>query len=172
MAELKISQFCSLSTSPSWHVWLYNYDIELYNKYMAKLRESKGCSYNRQLMIQTLEDIKRIGGYSVLYDFIKSNYPYMVVDDYKLSLNEDKNNVIFPGYRPNILTYPKRIIFSGEKEDLVNRINHFVRDKLKHDHIIIGNQGYVEYLDVSDKHIVDKIPMNNWLIANYRKNNI
>lgn len=172
MAELKISLFCSLATSPSWHTWLYNYNESIYNNYMAKLHESKGCNFNRELMVETLDIISNNGGYEQLLDFIRINYPYMVIDDYVHSPRNVIRDEVFPDYVPDLLTYPRRIVFVGEPDELNIRIQKFTFDKIRYDSIIVGNKGYVEYLTQTDAAIIDQIPMSNWLIAGYRKNKV
>lgn len=173
MAELKISQFCSLATSPSWHTWLYHYDTNIYNNYIVKLRESRGCTYNRQLMMDTLDLISDKGGYEQILDYIRSNYPYMVVDDeYRAKTRTTIADEIFPYYKANILTFPRRVILDGQPDDLAKRIQAFTFDKLKHDSIIVGNRGYVEYLTKDDVKIAEQLPLSSWLIAHYRKNKV
>lgn len=172
MAELKISQFCSLATAPAWQTWLYNHNESLFNNYLTKLHESKGCNYNRELMVETLDKISQSGGYAQLLDFISTNYPYMVVEEYKSKSDKPIADAIFPDYIPNVLTYPRRVVFSGDPEELSKRIKKFTVDKLKHDSIIVDNRGYVEYLTEDDIGLIDQIPTHNWLIASYRKNNV
>lgn len=139
---------------------------------MAKLRESRGCNYNRQLMVDTLDLISKNGGYEQILDYVRVNYPYMVVDEYRKQSGKTQTDNIFPGYVAGILTYPRRVIFEGQPDDLFKRIQAFIYDKLKHDYIIVGNKGYVEYLNKGDAQIVDQLPLTSWLIATYRKNKL
>jgi hypothetical protein len=123
-------------------------------------------------MTLTLDKVKQSGGYELLIDFINVNYPYMIIGDGLGKRATSGDDIIFPEYVANVLTYPRRIIFEGEPDQLSIRIQRFTHDKIKHDSIIIGHKGYVEYLVGQDINIADKIPLNNWLIASYRKNNI
>ncbi len=166
--KIVASKFCSLSTSPSWQAWLFNYDAKLYKIFITKLRAARGCNQNSDVMIETLKEIDSAGGTAKLLEFLRSHYPHMlVIDDRSKQTHSDVN--IFPYYNPNILTYPRRQIFSGD--DVEFQVKEFLINKISSDYVIINGKAYVEYLESSDIHVKDKVPLNNWLIAQWRTNN-
>jgi hypothetical protein len=172
--NLKVEKFCSLVDSPSWQAWLWKFDHNLYNKFMAGLRASKNCTQNSELMIIILNMIQDVhGGSEKLFEFITSNYPHMLAGEDSQPLRvETPQNVsgdnIFPNYVPGVLTYPRRIILVGNGQSLKKRVNSFVLDKIKHDTLIVGDKAYIEYLTAADSNILAHLPMKNWLIAAYR----
>lgn len=169
--KIKVDQFCSLATSPSWQAWLYKYDASLYREFIAKLQESRGCSQNRLIMTELLSKISSDpNGNAVLQDFINKNYPHMIENDdgspVRIKRDDTKaNEKVFVYYKPNALTYPRRIIF---RDDPRKQIAEFILDKYKYDSIIVDGVGYVEYLTREDIAIADKIPNSNWQIVAYR----
>lgn len=165
--KIKTDQFCGLATSPSFQSWLYYHDVELYRKFMSDLRLSKGCSHNREMMLKLLDDIRDTGGNDSLIVFISRNYKYMI--DGNDGVVEFDGGDVFIDYKANILTYPRRVIFSGENKSLVKRAREFLLDKLSGDYIIVGDKLYIEYLNKSDSSISGSIPIENWQIANYRR---
>lgn len=165
--KIKVEQFCALATSPSWQAWLYQFDSEIYSWFIGKIRTSKNCTENREIMQITLDKIKKIDDSGQLLEFLTQRYPHVIVSDEKQRV-EDINGV-FPGYVQGILTYPHRMIIESPIDALEKRIRKMIRGKLKSDYIIIGNVGYIEYLDNSEKDLVGKIPDKNWLISAYRK---
>ena len=173
---VKVDQFCSLSTSPSWQAWLYHTDTVLYRKFIKRLQESKGCSQNRDLMIDILKELDKLpDGAEKLNNFLTKHYPHMIENSEKQFnddiLHSNFDNTVFEYYNPNLLTYPRRIIFTGDQRSLRQTIKEFVLDKIKYDSIIISNTAYIEYLIAEDSLIVDKIPDSNWRIPAYRLKN-
>lgn len=167
MANLQIAQFCSLSTSSSWHTWLHEYDSVLYQDFIDKLHKSSGCSYNRKLMVEVLDHIQTDGNIEALHNFIRVNYPFMIAKG--KTLIEDNP---FPDFIPEILTFPRRIILEGDRPQLSKMLLSFIKDKLKYDYIMLGNRCYVEFLTKGDEEVLKQINTNDWLIANYRKNKL
>lgn len=165
--KIKVEQFCSLATSPSFQSWLFHYDDGLYRRFIARLRESRGCGDNRELMKGLLTNIQEQGGGDAMTTFLQKHYPAMVGGGTKASAGDYDD--VFTHYNPNILTYPRRIIFVGPKRELLKKVREFVLDKPKSDHIIVGDRAYVEYLEEADAAITDKIPLRNWQIAAYRQ---
>ena len=167
--RINTNKFCSLSTSPSWQAWLFHFNAAIYKQFMGKLRESRGCTHSRDIMIELLADIDKIeGGTTKLGDFLKQQYPHMLIGveaDTKPSQKVVDTN-IFPNFNPSIKTYPRRIIFNGG--NLKKKVHEFLLDKLKSDSVIINEQAFVEYVDRSDHAIVDQIPAKNWLISQWR----
>lgn len=166
--KIKTDQFCSLATSPSLQTWLYNNDAELYRNFIGRLQRSRGCSQNRELMLELLTEIENRGNGKSLAQFILSNYPHMI-DGGKPTKNYYEDNVVFSNYHPNVLTYPRRIIIEGESRLFNKKAVEFLLDKMKGDYIVVGDKLYIEYLEKKDKLIANSIPLSNWQIANYRQ---
>ena len=160
-----------------WQSWLYNYDIWIYKTFLVKLHESTGCNANRELMADTLRLIDKRGGGDVLSEFLQVHHPDVIQNLVTAEQARDdaetiNNHGVFEVYSPDIVTYPRRMIFVGAKADLIKRVQEFLADKFKHDHIIIDDRAYIEYLTVLDSSISNQIPEKNWLIAAYRKNRV
>lgn len=166
--KIKTEQFCSLATSPSFQSWLYHHDVELYRTFISLLQNSSGCSQNRELMLQLLTDVQDRGIGGELADFISKHYPHLIEGNNK-QVNNLSGGDVFKDFNPNILTYPHRAIFRGDPRTLNKMAVEFLLDKLKGDYIVVGDKLYIEYLEKSDKSIVDSIPLSNWQIANYRQ---
>lgn len=166
--QVKVDQFCTLATSPSWQAWLYHHHANLYRKFIHELQESRGCGQNREIMSDVLEEIDQAGGGDALLEFLGKHYPHTLSNKPSVNQQEAEHDDVFPYYNPNILTYPRRQIFVGPPRLLRNRTREFLLDKLKGDHIIIGERVYIEYLEKGDAVIADKIPARNWLISQYR----
>lgn len=164
--KIKTDQFCGLATSPSFQSWLYHHDIKLYRTFMSNLQQSKGCSHNREMMLRLLTDIQNTGGNDSLIMFISKNYKHMIDGG---GAAESDGGDVFVGYNPNILTYPRRVIFSGDNRSLLKKAKEFLIDKLSGDYIIVGDKLYIEYLNKSDSQISGSVPIDNWQIANYRR---
>lgn len=163
--KLKIDQFCHLATSPSWQAWLYNLDQQLSKEFILQIQNSRGCSHNKEIMLNTLKKIEE-GGYAEhLINFMVANYPYLIED---IAIKTKKHSGPVFDYIPNLVTFPRRAVFDGHINDVKRRMNSFVLDKIRHDSIIVDGIGYVEYLLKEDKCIEHQIPAKNWLIAAYR----
>jgi len=129
------------------------------------LRKSKGCSGNTDLMIDTLKRIDSIPhGSDKLLGFLRANYAYMLVNE----TSNDNVDEIFGYYNPAILTYPRRLVMTGSQTELQQRLSEFSTDKLKVEHIIIGEKLYIEYLTNADSRLVNQIPQGNWKITSYK----
>jgi hypothetical protein len=163
--RINSGKFCSLATSPSWQAWLCGFDRNLYNTFIRKLHVSKGCNQNQNIMLETLKEIEVANGAESLHQFIEQNYPQMIIkDEVKIPVST-KGEVIFE-YNPNVLTYPHRIIMSGD--GLKRKAQSFLLDKIKGDYVIVGDKVYIEYLKKEDAYLANKIPVSSWLIAAWR----
>lgn len=163
--QIRTNQFCSLATSPVWQSWLYSYDKTIYTEFMHGLRGSSGCGQNRNLMIKTLDIIKKAGGSEQLVDFLHSNYPHVIKAD-PLVVQLDHY------FMPGLLTFPHRCVIESPKARLQTKIQEFIRDKFKYDYLIVGKQAYIEYLTADEQHIADQVPVANWILARYRNGQI
>lgn len=159
--SLKIQQFCSLSTSSAFQAWLYKYDHNLYSDFISKLHKSGGCSDNSVIMKNLLDKIVDNGGSDAIYNFLSVQFPFVINKTV-----ENSTHSIFKDYIPDVLTYPHRIILSGE--NLESKVKYIVDGKLKYDYIIIDDVAYIEYLDITESSLVDKIPHKNWLVTAYK----
>jgi hypothetical protein len=172
MIKVKVGQFCSLATSPSWQTWLYHNHTELYRKFVRQLQESKGCNQNRSIMAEVLQEIDKVDS-DGLIDFLQKHYPHVldgqpVPSQQREDAEALEHDGVFSHYNPSILTYPRRQIFVGPPGILRRKAKTFLADKLKSDFIVIGERLYIEYLDQGDSEIADQIPMKNWMISQYR----
>lgn len=163
--KLKVSQFCTLSTSPSWQSWLFSIDQSIYKSFKAKMQNSRGCTQNREIMLDTLAALQDSGHIDTFSEFILTNYPY-IIEGHEAKMPK-YNGPVFE-YNPDIITFPRRMVFTGESNEVKRKLNSFLLDKYRHDSIIVDNIAYIEYLTREDKDIEDKIPAKNWLIAAYR----
>lgn len=164
--DVKISQFCSLSSSPSWQAWLYNFSQDLYRLFMTKMQSSRGCNHNREIMQEILNVIDGTpAGADKLVEFLSKHYPHSLIV-VKRQATPGSNNEVFVLRNSRVVTYPRRVIIEGN--DLGRRVKSFVIDKLKHDSVIIGSKAYIEYLTQDDAQIVSQVPLKNWLIAAWR----
>lgn len=127
-------------------------------------------------MKDTLKRINKLGGSDQLALFIKTNFPQMIKEELSLEQKDKDGKVlnkhaIFDTYMPGILTYPRRIIFVGPKRELTKEVNEFTSQKPVYDCIIVDDRAYIEYLEETDMHLKDVIPLKNWQIAIYRNKN-
>jgi len=168
--SIKINNFCSLSTSPSFQAWLYNLNSELYSRFTEEMRKSGGCARNAQIMQLVLNDIKNIGKYDELLEFLQREHPHVL--DMKVSKIDKINNNVFPDYNIDVLTYPHRLVLKGDLNSLNKEIDLLKRFKFKVDFVIEGGFAYIEYLDKHEKGISEEIPEENWRTVIYRKNKL
>lgn len=171
--KVKVDKFCSLSTSPSWQAWLFHFDVPMYRRFMRQLQESRGCNQNRDIMVELLKEMEKIpGGVEKLFEFLEKHYPHMIVREQKAEAKKAPAPVkspvgpVFQHFNPNVLTYPRRQVLEGE--DLRQRVQEFMLDKIKGDFVIVDGKAYVEFLERGDAPLADKIPAKNWQIAAWR----
>lgn len=162
--EINTGSFCTISTNAAWHDWLKEYDEELFGVFIDKLSKSKGCSYNSSVMSWVLSEINGSGGTDKLITFLSERFPHVIKQP-------KVKSGFFSDFNPAILSFPRKHIIRGRAKQLPNLVAKFVADKLKSDHVIVGDVAYIEYLTLADKDIANKIPSHNWRIASYRKDN-
>lgn len=167
--KLRLNQFCSLATSPSFQSWLYSIDKEIYRIYQRHMKISRGCADNKEVMEETLQLLHEANKYIELISFLRSNFPNVIEGE--VTRPQIKEGEVFPRFNPNVLTYPRRKIISGKNPHLKRKVNSFLVDKVKSDYIIIGDTAYIEYLNKEDRHLADKIAPTGWLISQYRLKN-
>ena len=155
--NIKTVQFCNISTSPKWQIWLHRFDVDLYRSFMIRLRGSKGCNDNSNIMLDVLQHIVSKARGKELEDFLRSNFPQAVYDNAK--------DPIFGEYFPNIISFPRRLILDAKQS---KEFHDFVVDKICVDSVQYDGKIYVEYLCKSDINIQNKIQPSNWLIKKWR----
>lgn len=175
--KVKVEKFCALATSPSWQAWLFHFNADLYRRFIKRLQESRGCGQNRDLMIEILGEIDKLSGNEKLLGFLHQHYPHILINEAppvraEPSPESSRQVVgadeIFEHYNPNLLTYPRRIIFTGSARELKTKVQSFLLDKIKSDSVIVGEKAYVEYLTADDAALKDSIPQKNWRIAAWK----
>ena len=75
---------------------------------------------------------------------------------------------VFKMYRPDILSFPQKLIIVDHPKNLYDRVQRFTQDKLAVDYIIIEDHAYIEYFDMKYAAVIDKIPRENRDIYLYR----
>jgi hypothetical protein len=77
--KLNKAQFCNLSTSKGFLIWLKNFSPKLFNNLTNHLRKGKGCGANSQKMLEILDKIMRNdAGTHQLREFLELKYPYII----------------------------------------------------------------------------------------------
>jgi len=180
--NINVGTFCSLATAPEWQTWLYNYSKEYYKDLISHLRTSTGCGSNSAKMTEILNKITNDSGGPKLEAFLSQAFP-QVMNKPKCGAKEVRKNVVvksaqkmnlhnvFEYYNPSLMTYPRRLIMSGS--GLEKKVSDFLRNKNVHEHIVIEDRAYIEYLNPEENNLAKDIPEHNWQIKKYRtKNNI
>jgi hypothetical protein len=165
---LKVDQFCSLVTNPSWQAWLYKFDAELYTEFAERLRAARSCSDNREVMASMLPKIEDRNGKDQLIAFLRQSFPHVIDEKAVAKKADEQYPPVFEHTNSRIISYPRRVIFDGDTQSLKQKILQFTIDKPKHDSIIIKDKAYVEYLRREDMQVAHQIPLKNWKIAEYR----
>lgn len=184
--------FCSLSRSSEWHTWLGGIASDLLADLNSTLKTGS-CKANSFKMIDIYNQLYQRGHGTQFEEFINNKFPYVIDTNVQvitkpviegkpanLPIKQSRSdttkvvqtdtNGVFSNYKPGLLTFPHRIIFTSDNpDDLKVRIAKFIADKLGSDYIIIGNMGYVEYFDTKYADIVDKILPNTREIYQYKQ---
>jgi glycosyltransferase involved in cell wall biosynthesis len=166
--RLKTSQFCNLSTSASFHAWLYNNYPIVFNDLISHLRLSKGCASNASKMLDILSQLESIeNAMQNLITFLSKEFPYVIAQDaiaVPITQNVITENAVFEWYDPDIISYPHKAIITGTNVEVM--IKELIASKPVKDWIIVNNIGYVEYLNNEDMNL--KIQDSNWEIKKYK----
>ncbi len=156
--KIRVEKFCSLATARDWQTWLYHYDQQLYAEFIAKLRQARGCNDNRKLMVEILEAIDDRGDGPRLSEFLRSNYPRLIIDE-RVPDEKEWDKL----FGTNVLTFPHRKILSGSGKQLTNLIKQFLSDKINYEFVVKDDKAYIEYLNRGEEHLIADIPARNWL---------
>jgi hypothetical protein len=190
--ELKSSAFCSLSRSADWQVFLKDIAPDLHKDLKRTLSSSKGCRANSNKMMDIYHEINKRGLEKDLEVFLKRRFPWIIKQKHQPTRKAVKKQVmkaqvtraknptvrnwktlnkhnVFKIYRPDMLSFPQKLILVGNAETLYDNVQNFVKDKLAVDYVIIEDRAYIEYFEAKYASVVDKIPRNKRDIFQYRK---
>lgn len=162
-------RFCSLATSAKWQTWLYHHNRTLYKRFIDRLSTSSGCSENKRIMSNMLNQIRNTGHEIELLDFLQSEFPAVIIRDGAVHERPSRGS-LFSGYQEGILTYPHRKIIKVSSNDDADVVaSHFLNDKIFTDFVIINNTIYAEYLFEHERGLINEIPSDNWQVAAWKK---
>lgn len=190
--ELRTSAFCSLSRSSDWQTFLDDIAPDLCRDLKHTIKTSKGCRSNSNKMMDIYFELEKRGLKKDLEVFLKRRFPWIVKQKTipkkqslkqaikitqaqraveKISKNWDALNAhkVFKTYRPDVLSFPQKLILIGVPETLYDNVQEFIRNKLAVDYIIVDDRAYIEYFDAKYSNVVDKIPRESRDIYKYRQ---
>lgn len=184
--EIKTSAFCGLSRSKDWQTWLNSEAPDLHDNLQETIRKGTGCRANSNKMMEIYFELLKRNKQKNLETFLQRRFPWMIKTPTKQrpskrtappvisqtnsrdweSLNKHK---VFASYRPDILSFPRKLIIVDNHKKLYNRVQRFIINKLAADYLIIENYAYIEYFEPKDAGIIDKIPRERRDIYKYRQ---
>jgi hypothetical protein len=190
--ELKSSAFCSLSRSADWQAFLKDIAPDLHKDLKRTLNSSKGCRTNSNKMMDIYHEINKRGLEKDLEVFLKRRFPWIIKQKHQPTQKAVKKQImktqiamakrpavrnwktlnkhnVFKIYRPDMLSFPQKLILVGNTETLHDNVQSFVKDKLAVDYLIIEDRAYIEYFEVKYSGVIDKIPRNKRDIFQYRQ---
>jgi len=185
MYEIKTSAFCGLSRSKDWQNWLEETAPDLHASLMTTVGSAVGCRANSNKMMDIYFDLNKRGLEPQLITFLKRRFPWIIkgekptqqpsivfptqrVQNYPKDWASYNKHGVFGVYRPDILSFPQKLIIIDSPDRLMQRVQHFAQDKLAVDYIIIDDRAYIEYFDSKYAMIVDKFPRDSRDIYKYR----
>ncbi len=165
-----------MSSNRDWQNWLRDTDKALYDDLMRTRSAGRGCNANKEKMKQIYAALYERGKGAPLEELIKQRFAYLIVGGsggiaapllsqksiskpapkltppMKVWAPTNASNLnkhgVFESYRPNLLTFPKKMIFvNPSREQLEAIVKHFLKDKISFDYLIIDDRAYVEYFD-------------------------
>ncbi len=182
MSKIDQNQFCYLSNSDLFLRWLYSTDIKLYTELIEHLRRGLGCGANREKMIDIYASLTKAGHDKNLEQFLKKNYPNMIVGDQVndkpivvgntnnfAALNKHK---VFSHYDPTLATYPRRLIITqldAGQMSLGRIVLSFCSQQDYCEHVVVDDRAYIEYLPHGYGNLKNKIPDKNWQVRAYKR---
>jgi len=179
--KLRTSSFCGISRTKDWQAWLKQVAPDLLKDLVETLKIA-GCRKSKSKMISIYRDLYSRNLGPKLESFIEERFPHLI--DNKLSKSElakstvvgttkvQADNVVFKNYRPDMLTFPHRLILTSEDPATLEiKVKKFVIDKYGVDYIIIGDRAYIEYFDKRYAKVVDQIDPDKRELAIYRRKN-
>jgi hypothetical protein len=174
MRKINSNEFCYLAKSELFLTWLKNLDRDLHDNLIEFLKQAKGCSANKAKMFEVLKAITTNRKWVIaLESFLMKNFPAIIIDDMKsfeqkrVSKEIENKHKVFTYYDPVLVTFPRRIIFSGG--DLQKSVQDFCIKQFYSEWIIIDDRAYIEYLQPDVATYKPNIPEKNWQIRAYKK---
>lgn len=189
MAEIKTSAFCGLSRSEDWQNWLKITAPDLHQDLLGVVTAAKGCRANTNKMMDIYFELNKRGLEPQLVVFLKRRFPWIVKEiepelptkiikqtftsKVKTEVKSTDWNVlnkhkVFQSYRPDILSFPQKLIIIDNQTSLYDRVQAFTKNRLAIDYIIIEDRAYIEYFDAKYVAVIDKIPRASRDIYKYR----
>lgn len=189
--EIKTSAFCGLSRSEDFQNWLEVTAQDLYEDLLTVVEAAKGCRANSNKMMDIYFELNDRGLEPHLITFLKRRFPWVIKESKlppspQLNFQKEKTDQIirraaitkdwqsvnkhhvFQSYRPDILSFPQKMILIDDPNKLYDKVQKFVQNKLAVDYILIDDHAYIEYFDMKYAAVVDKIPRENRDIYKYR----
>lgn len=176
--KIKTNSFCSISRTKDWQDFLKSCSEKLYDDLTEHLK-SASCRSAKEKMISIYNKLIELGFSSKLEMFLLKRFPWIIEESKKpenVSINSKikvvhSDDLIFKNYRPNMLTFPHRLIIESDDEnELNNYYTKFVSDKCGVDNLILNNRMYIEYFNSQYCDDVLKIDKDNREISIFRKN--
>lgn len=172
--NIKVTQFCGLSTSPQWQAWLYKYSTEVYGRFVSEMQKSKGCNQNRDIMLKFFNELEEAGAKPLIIDFLKMNFPYMLEDEVN---PEVPVQIVHPpevnelqtyknAFSSGNVTFPHRALTAVADKTVDELMSGFMEATraIAVQHIVIDGILYVEYLLPADASIKDILRTDQWLV--------
>ena len=132
-------------------------------------------------MIDIYKQLYSIGKGDRFEDFIRRRFPYIIEEDGQrptpqrikakkpTNLRPRDKHGIFKRYRPELLSFPQKLILVEEdKEALIRMVKDFLKDKVEIDYIIMGDTAYIEYVLKKYEDVVGQIPDHAKEILQFR----
>lgn len=173
--EVKVKQFCALSRSKPWQIWLGQNAPDLLEELQEVLKKYS-CNKNKQKMVEIYNKIYELGLGARFESFIKNKYPVLISKstkqvekkNFKKKIITDDINKhgVFKSYRPELLSFPQKTILVGN--NLEDRVRFFIRDKTSVDYVIIEDRAYIEYFNLKYSDVARKVPLESRDIYCYR----
>jgi len=189
--KVKTGTFCSLARHADWQAWLKIVAPKLLQDLENTINSHKGCRANSNKMMDIYHDLYKTGHGKKFEDFITQRFPWLIEDQTKptpsqikkkittikkkgyisqpnpTNYNELNKHKVFNFYRPNILSFPQKLILTGD--NLFDRVHDFIKNKIGVDYIILDDTAYIEYFEQKHTDVVDKIPRTSRDIYKYRQ---
>lgn len=178
--RVRTKQFCSLCKEQRWQAWLHTSAPNLFDDLIDHLSSNLSCRANHQKMVeiyQKLEARKLVEG---MVKFLVKEYPYAVEDisiameqprkvENSLTLDRLDNQDIFVIYKPNLLTFPQKLVLKNDDVNMLHRdVMSFINDKVGVDFVIIKNVAYIEFFKLKFQRESKQFPLEKREIYRYR----
>lgn len=190
--EIKTSAFCGLSRSEDFQKWLEATAPDLYNDLLTVVNSARGCRANSNKMMDIYFELNKRKMEGPLITFLKRRFPWVIkenstpkqqVEKHKELIQRDiqtkqliaakdweklNKHAVFTTYRPDILSFPQKFIIIDDPNNLYDRVQKFIQNKLAVDYLILEDHAYIEYFDMKYAAVIDKIPRESRDIYKYR----